>query len=351
MRKVKIGIIGLGGICTKHINELLKCEHAEITAICDIDESAIARRKEQLGLPSEKCFRNYRDLIADSDVEAVEICTPNYLHAEMAIAAMQAGKHVNIEKPIAMSYKEALTIMDAAKESGVVHMTCFSYRFKPAVRYAKHIVDKGNLGRILGINVSYIKNSALWEGRRLEWRFVKELAGSGVAGDLGVHLIDLAQMLAGNITSLTATISTAVTERQRIGSEEWAPVETDDQCSFIASFACGAEGTFHITRCAMGHVNTIRYEVYGEKGAISFDLDHPEILDVCIGDGDAKKRRFETVVVPQEYYLDQERAFVDAVLGKRDVYFPDAASGAQSQLVLDAILQSAEEKRWIDVKE
>ena len=202
MKTVHIGIIGVGGIAKKHILELTSYEDAKIVAICDVNPRAIAEKNEQLQLPAEKCYENYMDLINDPEVDAVEICTPNHLHAPMALAALEAGKPVNLEKPIAMSYEEALQILDAEKKSSAFGMTCFSYRFKPAVRYAKHLVDSGAIGKIVGVNVAYLKSSAFWEGRRLEWRFVKEYAASGVIGDLGVHLIDLAQLLAGEVTSL-----------------------------------------------------------------------------------------------------------------------------------------------------
>lgn len=351
MKKVKIGIIGVGGIANKHIAELLCCEDAEIVAMCDINPAAIEAKNAKLHLAPEKCYSDYKELIADPDVEAVEICTPNYLHAEMAIAALGAGKPINLEKPIAMSYREALDIVEAAKNVDRPNMTCFSYRFKPAVRYAKHLVDSGALGEITGLNVAYLKNSALWEGRRLEWRFVKECAGSGVIGDLAVHLIDLAQLLAGNITSLVATQSIIVKERRRLDSDEFAPVQTDDQCGFLAEFSSGAQGTFCITRAAAGHANTIRYDVYGTRGAISFDLDHPEILSICVGEGDVKNLPFKTVDVPREFYLDQERAFVNALGGKVDDIFPTLKHGAQGQLIVDAIIKSAAERRWVDIEE
>ena len=349
MKTINIGIIGIGGIAKKHIKELLTYEDVKITAICDIDPKAIEEKNGQLKLPAEKCYENYLDLIADPDVDAVEICTPNYLHAQMAIDALKAGKPVNLEKPLAMSYEEAMEILDAESKSDTFGMTCFSYRFKPAVRYAKSLVDSGAIGRIVGLNVAYLKSSAFWEGRRLEWRFVKEYAASGVIGDLGVHLIDLAQLLAGEITELCATQATVVKERKRLDSEEIAPVETDDQSSFIAKFACGAEGCFHITRCAIGHANTIRYDVYGDKGSLSFDLNDPTILNICMGEDDPKNLQLQTVEVPEEFYLEQERAFVDAIEGKRDPLFPTLSHGAQGQRVVDAILQSAAERRWVEV--
>lgn len=351
MEKIKIGIVGLGGISGKHIRELLAISEAEIVAICDIDPARITEKNELLRLPPEKCYADYRDLIADPDVMAVEVCTPNHMHAEIAIAAARAGKPVNVEKPLALSYAEAKRMTEAAREAGVVGMTCFSYRFQPAVRYAKHLVDTGALGEIIGLNVAYLKDSALWEGRRLEWRFVEKYAGSGVIGDLGVHLIDLAQLLAGEITGLVAMKKTVVTERPRLDSDELAPVETEDMCTFLAAFGTGAHATFHITRAASGYKNTIRYDVYGTRGSISFDLDHPERLTLCIGEGRAEDRHFETVDVPKEYYLAQEQAFVNALSGKPDPHFPTLADGLQGQRIIDALLLSAKEGCWVSLAE
>ena len=349
MEKVRIGVIGLGGISAKHIGELLKCEDAEVVALCDIDEKAIERAREKTGVSKEKCYTDYRMLIADESVDAVEICTPNYLHAEMARAAFKAGKPVNLEKPVAMNYEEALTILEAEKNSSAFGMTCFSYRFMPAVRYAKHLVDSGSIGNIIGLNVAYLKSSAYWEGRPLEWRFEKEKAGSGVVCDLGVHLIDLAQLLAGNITALCSTYKTYVNERPTLDGKGVGRVSTDDSCSFIAHFSCGAEGCFHITRCAIGHANTIRYDVYGDRGSIAFDLNDPTVLTICNGDGDPKNLKPETVKVPEEFYLSQEQAFVNSVLGKRDELFPSVCDGVEGQRVVDAILDSFEERKWVNL--
>ena len=345
MKKVRIGIIGTGGISNKHIDELLKCEEAEIVALCDIDPAALARAREKAGVAEEKCYTDYRTLIADPCVDAVEICTPNYLHAEMARAVLAAGKPLNLEKPISMNYEEALTVCEAERASSTFGMTCFSYRFMPAVRYAKHLVESGLIGNIVGLNVAYLKDSALRKGRPFEWRFDKEKAGSGVIGDLGVHLIDLAQLLAGDITALAATRQIVVKERPTLDGKGIGQVGTEDSCSFLARFASGAEGCFHITRCAMGNINTIRYDVYGECGAVVFDLNNPTVLTVCSMDENSKSKT-ETLTVPEEFYLMQEQAFVNAILGKKDALFPTIAHGAESQKVVDAILRSAENGTW-----
>ena len=348
MKTVRIGIVGTGGVANyRHINELLKCENAKIVALCDIDPSALKRSAEKAGVAAEKCYADYRDLIADPEVDAVEVCTPNFNHAEIAKAVLAAGKPLNLEKPIAMSYGEAMSIVESEKNSTSFGMTCFTYRFMPAVRYAKHLVKQGVVGNIVGLNVAYLKNSAYWEGRPLEWRFEKEKAGSGVVGDLAVHLIDLAQLLAGNIVELCATKQTVVKERPTLDGKSIGRVTTDDSCSFIARFECGAEGGFHITRCAIGHQNTIRYDVYGDRVSISFDLNYPSVLILCRGEGDPRSYKTEAVKVPKEFYLMQEQAFVNAVLGERCDLYPTLADGAQGQKVVDAILSSSDNGCWI----
>ena len=350
MKIVKIGIIGVGGIAmNRHIWEILECPDARIVALCDIDEKAMDMALDKYELEEVRKYTNYKELIADNDVEAIEICTPNDLHAEMAIEALRRGKPINLEKPIALNYRQAITIVEAEKQSDSFGMTCFSYRFKPAVRYAKELVDSGAIGKIIGLNVSYLKSSTLWEGRRLEWRFQKSRAGSGVVGDLGVHLIDLAQLLAGNMTAVCAIKKTVVADRKKLDSEEFAQVETDDLCTFLAEFEGGANATFHITRCAIGHANTVRYEVYGTKGSISFNLNNPNVLNMCTGEGDPKDYKMRTEDVPEKYRLSQEQAFVNAVKGERDILFPTLADGADSQKIIDSIIESAEKNEWVSL--
>lgn len=350
MKTVRVGIIGTGGIANgRHIREYLQCKDAEIVALCDIDAEALKRSAESAGVSDEKCYTDYRDLIADPEVDAVDICTPNCLHAEMARAALSAGKPVCLEKPVAMNYAEAQSITDAEKNSTAFGMTCFTYRFMPAARYAKALMKENVIGDIVGLNVAYLKNSGYWEDRRLEWRFRKEMAGSGVIGDLGVHLVDLAQLLAGDIKELCATKAIVVKERKTLDGSSIQKVTTDDSCSFLARFACGAEGSFHITRCAIGHQNTIRYDVYGSKGSISFDLTDPANIMICTGEGDPRTYTTEKIKVPSEYYLSQAQGFINAIAGDRDFIFPTLSDGAQSQRVIDAILESSDNRCWVEI--
>lgn len=346
----RIGIIGLGGIAAgRHIPELQKASGCRITAICDIDENKLKTWGEKLDIPKELRFTDYNGLLDSGAVEAVEICTPNHLHVPMAAAAVRKGLAVNIEKPLSVSFASTEPLRAALEKNPVPNMMCFSYRFMPAVRYAKWIIDRGLIGDIISIDVAYLKSSAFMEGRRLEWRFIKEFAGTGVSGDLGVHLIDMAELLAGKISEVSAVTDIVVKKRRRTDSEEWASVETDDYCSFIADMESGAKGTFVITRCAIGQQNTIKYDIYGTKGVISFDLNHPDVLGVCVGEVDLASEALHTVKVPKKYFITQEQAFVNMLNGSTGDLFPTIADGLRGQRILDAIEESDSGHKWVKI--
>lgn len=346
----KIGIIGLGMIaCGRHIPELKNVKECKITAICDIDENKLKTVGDSLDIPEELRFTDYNDLISCSEVDAVEICTPNYLHVPMAIAAVKAGKALNIEKPLSIDLPSCEPLKLAIKENNVPNMMSFTYRFMPAIRYAKWIIDNGLIGDILNVDVEYLKDSGFIEGRRLEWRFEKEKAGTGVLGDLGVHLIDMAELLAGKITSVCGFTDIIVKERQRLESEQWAPVETDDYCSFICTMENNVKGNFVISRCAIGKGNSIKFDVYGTKGVICFDMNNPNVLGIYSKVSDISNKKLETIDVPQNFHTTQEAEFVKMLCGEECDIFPTIDDGLRSQKILDAILESSEKHCWVNI--
>lgn len=347
---VNVGIIGVGGIAQGvHIPGLKECANATITAICDINESTLKEVGDYLNIDEKYRFKNYKDLIDCDKVDAVEICTPNYLHAEMAAYAVLAGKSINVEKPLSTSMANVGELANALEKRPVANMMCMSYRFKPAVRFAKWIMEHHLIGDIVSLDVAYLKSSAFAEGRRLDWRFVKEYAGTGVLGDLGVHLLDLATFLAGDFKKVAAQTKIIVKKRQRLDSDEYASVETDDYCSFIGETESGALASVVISRCAIGNANTIKFDVYATKGVISFNLNNPNVLGVCIGEVDIKTNNLHTVDVPEEFFASQEQTFVDLVSGKNCKYLPTVKDGIRLQKVLDAILTSAEQQKWVEL--
>ena len=348
---IGIGIIGVGGIADNvHIPGINEAEGGQLVAICDTDKKRLNEIGDKYNIPQNRRFENYLDLIACSEVDAVEVCTPNYLHVPMAQAAAKARKPINVEKPLSTNLTEAKKLGDTLLENSVPNMMCFSYRFKPAVRYAKEILNRGLLGDILSVNVEYLKSSAFWSDRRLDWRFIKEYAGTGVLGDLGVHLIDMAQFLVGDMTRVCAEAGIVVKQRKRLDSDELGNVETDDYCNFMADFDCGAHGMFTITRCAIGHDNTIKYDIFGTKGVISFNLNDPTVLGVCVGEIDLKAGGLHTVKVPAEFNASQEQAFIDIALGRYKEEPADIKEGVRCQKILDAISKSSDENRWIEIK-
>lgn len=351
-KKVRIGLIGVGGIAQgAHLPPLTQSPDVEIAALCDVNPDTLRKVGDRYNVPESRRFSDYRDLVACPEVDAVEVCTPNNMHIPCALAAVQAGKPVNVEKPLALSCQDAQPLLNLLKEKPVVSMMCFSYRFRPAVQYAKHLLEQGLLGDLVSVRVEYLKDSAFWEGRRLDWRFDKTIAGTGVLGDLGAHLVDMTRYLLGEFRAVSADCGTIVKERKRLDSEEYAPVTTDDYCHFIARLGKNSEifANFSISRCCIGHANTIRYDVYGSKGVLSFDLNNPDVLGVCVGEVDRECKSLHTVKVPQKYACQQEQTFVDAVLGRPCDVLPDLNDGMECQKILDALLLSSEEKRWVSL--
>jgi predicted dehydrogenase len=194
-----------------------------------------------------------------------------------------------------------------------------------------------------------MKDSAFWKNRPMEWRFEKEKAGTGVLGDLGVHLIDMTRLLVGDFDMLTGHTEIIVKERPWPDGSGIGQVGTDDFCTFIASMKNGATANFTISRCAIGEKNSIRFDVFGTKGVISFDLNNPDVMGICTIDDDPKLAKMNQVEVPKEYHVLQEQSFVDAILGNKVDYFPDIYEAIECQKILDAVQESSESKTWVKV--
>ena len=351
MNVKRIGIIGLGMIAqARHIPELKAVDGCKITAICDIDNLKLESIGDSLGIPHKLRFTDFNDLINCEEVDAIEICTPNHLHVPIAVAAINAGKPLNIEKPLSIDLPNCEPITKALQQNPVPNMMSFTYRFMPAIRYAKWIIDNKLIGDILNVDVEYFKDSGFIKGRRLEWRFEKEKAGTGVLGDLGVHLIDMAELLAGKITSVCGVTDIIVKQRQKLDSDEWANVSTDDYCSFICDIENGVRGNFVISRCAMGKPNSVKFDVYGTKGTICFNMNNPNVLDIYSQSNDNWNKKLTTVDVPEQFQTTQEAEFIKMLNGQKDCILPTVVDGLRSQKILDAILESSKNNCWVNIK-
>jgi predicted dehydrogenase len=349
---IRIGLIGAGSVARRvHAPGLRLCPDVEIAAAADPDPKAAAA----IGAPH--LYDDPAKLLAEAPVDAVVVAVPNHLHHDIVMEAIAAGKHVLCEKPLAMGAPEAEAMLAAARQAGVVHMTAFTYGFMPAVRYLRHLVEQGELGEIRSVRCAYQMALA---GHVLGWRSQTSLAGSGVLGDLGSHLIHIVLDLAGELEALSGW-------QKRFREDPSSDVE--DWIGFIGEFASGAVGTFEISRVCPGRGADVSeemfIEVYGSKGGAVFSMQEPRALRLAIGAaGHDPTSPFERVEVPREFWkltgsprdvdegdprwtyrYDQAFQFVSSIRDG-EVREPSFEAGLRTQRVLDAALLSAATREW-----
>ncbi|MDO9378317.1 MAG: Gfo/Idh/MocA family oxidoreductase [Nocardioidaceae bacterium] len=340
--------------------------------------SEVARRFEW-----ESVSTDWHELLTRDDVHLVDICTPSDTHAEIAIAALEAGKHVLCEKPLANSVEEAVQMAKAASAAASTHgaraMVGFTYRRVPALALARRLVQEGRLGRIYHVRAQYLQDWLADADAPLSWRLDRTRAGSGALGDIGAHIVDMAQHVTGrSITSVSGTMETFVETRPVAGTAatlggtgsagaERGPVTVDDTAVFTARMEGGVIASFEATRFATGRKNSLRLEVNGELGSIAFDLEDMNVLHLHDATADDAVGGFRRIVVteadhpyiagwwPPGHGLGYEHAFTHQVVdlvhdiaAGRDPS-PSFADGLQVQRVLQAVEQSAHERCWQDV--
>ena len=353
----KIGLIGLGGIANGvHIPGIRKSKDLELAAICDIKPDVLEKTGRALDIPEDHRFSDYRDLIACPDVEVVDVATPNRVHAEIAIAALRAGKPTICEKPLAMDAAEAERVAEAANAAGLPGSVCFSYRFRAAARFARDIVRRGDIGRVYHVSIQYLQGWGLPSANcPLVWRFVKSETGSGALGDLGSHAADLVEFVTGQACRrVVAHCGTEVTERERLDDRsKKGPVDVDDYTNFMAALDGGASACFQITRLAFGRGNYQRMEVYGEKGSLVYMLDEngsgADTLEICMGEAMRSGFTYSRIAIPERYRADQMQCIADAIAGDAHGLVATFRDGADNMHIMDAVLRSAQTGRWEDV--
>ncbi len=333
-------------------------------AVCGRDGDAVRSAAERLGWSEAET--DWRALIARDDVHLVDICTPGESHAEIAVAALEAGKHVLCEKPLANTVAEAEAMAAAAEEArarGQLTMVGFNYRRTPALAHAKRMVDEGRLGELRHVRVSYLQDWLVDPAFPLAWRLRREAAGSGALGDLGAHAVDIAQHLAGApLAGVSAQTETFVTERPLPGQPpdgEKGPVTVDDAAVFNGRLTTGALASFEVSRVAAGRKNALRVELNGTRGSLDFDLERLNELHFHDHTDAARESGFRRILVtePDHPYLEawwppghglgyehtfvhQARDLLHAVATGTDPE-PSFADGLQVQRVLAAVEESA----------
>ncbi len=315
----------------------------------------------------ESSTPDWRSLIDDPEIQIIDICSPNNTHHELALAALAAGKVVACEKPLAMNVREAREMAAAARAHGNINTVWFNYRRVPAIAFARQLIDEGRIGRIFHFRALYLQDWTLDPSVPLLWRMDKEVAGSGVTGDLHSHIVDLSNYLVGRITAVAGTSRIFIPERELPDGGK-AKVEIEDASIFVAKYDDGAIGHFEATRFANGRKNGNTFEVNGENGSLYFNLEDMSRLWYFDSREPKHIQGWREISVWEEVHpymkhwwvpgcaIGYEHTFgnqaadlISAVAAGRPMQ-PDFDDGLRCQLVLDAVMEACATDRWVTVK-
>ncbi len=374
---VGVGMLGYAFMGKAHTNAYKTLDyiytpppaHPRLVAIAGRDRTRVEAAARRYGY--EKAVTDWRDVVDDPEVQVFDNGAPNNLHAEPCIAAARAGKHILCEKPLARDAAEAKRMLEAVQAAGVTHMCAFNYRFVPALRLARDIIQAGRLGRIYHFRARYLQEWIADPTFGMVWRLDASEAGSGVLGDLGTHIIDLARFLVGEPATVGGVTTTFIAERSTARGGT-ARVDVDDAFAATLTFENGAIGTLEASRFARGRKNHQVIEINGEKGSLAFNMERLNELEVYLPEeessGDATG--FRQVLVteashpyydawwPQGHIIGWEHTFVheirhffDAIVNGTPVapLGADFEDGYRASVIADAILDSARSGRRVDI--
>ena len=375
-KPLRSGMIGYGFMGRAHTNgynrvkDFFDLEYLpKLQAVAARDAEKAQAFADRWGY--ERVETDWRKLVAADDIDAIDICTPNNLHAEIAIEAAKHGKAILCEKPLSMNTAEGEEMCQAVEAAGVPNTVWYNYRRIPAVTLAKHLIDSGRLGTIYHYRANFLQdwtiNADLPQGGAALWRLDAKAAGSGVTGDLLAHCIDTAIWLNGNVKDVTAMTETFVKERQHTLTGKVEPVEIDDACSFLCHFNNGSLGLFESTRYARGHKALYTFEINGADMSLKWDLHDLHRLEVFDYKDAGPERGWKSIHVTDgdHPYMDKwwvpglaigyEHSFVHqvadflAAYAKGEPCAPTFRDALETQKVCDAVLSSAKSHQWVNV--
>jgi predicted dehydrogenase len=375
-KPLNIGMIGYGFMGRAHSNAYRKVNNFFSLDYQPVLKAVCARNADNAKAFAEKwnyesVETDWRKLVARKDIDLIDICTPNNTHAEIALAAAQAGKMILCEKPLAMNGPEALKMVEAVEKAKVPNMVWYNYRRVPAVTLAKQLIDEGRLGKIFHYRAQFLQDwtisAELPQGGTALWRLDIAAAGSGVTGDLLAHCIDTAMWLNGKIATVNAMTETFIKERKHNLTGKVEKVGIDDACAFLARFQNGSLAIFESTRYARGHKALYTFEINGEHASISWDLHDLHRLNyfehrdqgivrgwrsIHVTDGDHPymgKWWVPGLQIGYEHtFVHQVADFLEGVAKGKPAQ-PDFRNAYETQLVLDAVLQSARDQKWVPI--
>jgi predicted dehydrogenase len=346
--------------------------------MAEVDADLAAEAARRFGF--EQSTGDWRELVEAHDIDVVDISVPNDAHAEIAIAAARAGKHVICEKPLARNAEEAREMYEAVTEAGVVNMVAFSYRRTPAVELAKRLIAEGAIGQVRNFRGTYLQDWSNDPDLPLSWRFQKDVAGSGALGDIATHVLDLARYLVGEVAAVNALMRTYIGDRpiQQGGVDQLAgaaklsgaprgEVDVDDEVLTLLRFETGAVGSIEATRHAHGRKNFLTFEIHGDGGTLYFDYERRDELQLYQADDPADRSGFRTILTgPAHPYGEAlwpipglgigygETKIVECyelmrAIAERGSASPDFRDGYQIARICEAIAESSENREWVEL--
>jgi predicted dehydrogenase len=376
-KPLNIGLVGYGFMGRTHSNGYKRVSdffpdlayRPVLKAICGRNQERTQAFADQWGYESVES--DWQALIQRSDIDAIDICTPNDSHAAIAIAAAEAGKMVLCEKPLARTTEESLPMVEAVEKAGVANTVWYNYRRIPAVTLAKQIIDSGKLGKVFHYRANFLQDWTISEelpqGGEGLWRLDAAAAGSGVTGDLLAHCIDTAIWLNGGIADVSAVTETFIKERVHTATGQKQAVTIDDACIFHCHFKNGSLGLFESTRYARGHKALYTLEINGENASIRWDLHDLNRLEYFDHSDEGKVRGWRSIHITDgdHPYLDKwwvpglcigyEHTFVHQVadflasLSSGQPCPPTFRDALETAKVCDAVLASAAQRQWKNV--
>jgi predicted dehydrogenase len=383
LKELNVALIGCGFMGKSHSNAYRSVPlffpsapaWPRMKVICGAPEEDVETSAKVFGW--EEAAHNWEEVVTRDDIDVVDIVTPGWLHAPMAVKAAGAGKHVSCEKPIANTVEEAEAMTAAVEKAGVKNLASFNYRRVPAVALAKKLIEEGFVGRVFHWRAVYLQDWIVDPSFPLIWRLQKHLAGSGALGDLGAHIVDLARHLVGDIASVTGHSETFIKERPVLqavagglgaaAGAEMGTVDVDDAVIWLAKFACGAIGTFEVTRFAPGRLNQNCFEINGSNGSIRFNLERFGELEVYNRSDPDYVKGWKTIQVtdasqpymkaywPGGHHIGWEHTFINSVhdflsaIANNTEIYPNFRDGLMVNKVLAAVEKSAETGAWVNV--
>jgi predicted dehydrogenase len=376
-KPLNIGLIGYGFMGRAHSNAYHRVSDFFDLPYKPILKAACARSEEKVKAFAQKwgyesTETDWRKLVERKDIDAIDICTPNNTHAEIALAAAANKKMILCEKPLAMNGAEGLKMVEAVEKAGVPNIVWYNYRRVPAVTLAKQLIDQGRLGRIFHYRAKFLQdwtiNPELPQGGTALWRLDVAAAGSGVSGDLLAHCIDTAVWLNGDLASIAAMTETFVKERKHTLTGKVEKVGIDDACIFMGRFDNGSLANFESTRYARGHKALYTFEINGEHASIFWDLHDLHRLQYFDHRDEGVVRGWRSIHVTDGDHpymgkwwvpglqIGYEHSFVHQVadflegLGTGKPAMPTFRDALRTQYALDAILASAKDGKWANVQ-